>query len=455
LREGFFPSSCPACADDTHQNPAIGQGIKKPNMAHPNDKYFDVFPLIVLSGQKSSITIRPLFDHVLFEAIPEVTVLPAEGMLNETVKPKPAPVPSNLKDGKLTFEYDFKLEQEYTVLVRAGQEQHVFRLYALEKDLFERKPYKGDLHIHTCRSDGKESPAYVAGAGRRIGYDFMAITDHHRYEPSLEAMKVYENAPIDLRLYPGEEVHPPENPVHMVNFGGSFSVNDLFGHPEYREEVQSIADSLEDFPEGADRYAFASCSWCYEQIREGGGLGLFCHPYWYAGYRYDVPEALTTLLLDRQPFDALELIGGYHPYEVESNMLQVARYHDERAKGRKLPIVGVTDGHGCETGELFGWYYTVVFSQSLELSDLIGSIKNLYSVAVEAMPESTPRAHGPFRLAKYAQFLLREVFPLHDALCQEEGRLMLAYAAGDSSAANLLSQLQGRTEKLYSRLWKA
>lgn len=423
-------------------------------MAHPNDKYFDVHPLIVPSGKKSTITIKPLFDHVSLEANSEVKVLPAEGMRYETFKPKPSPIPSNLKDGELVFEYGFEKEQEYTVLVRDGQKQHEFHLYALDKDLFERKPYKGDLHIHTCRSDGKESPSYVAAAGRRIGYDFMAITDHHRYAPSLEAIKAYEDAPIDLLLYPGEEVHPPENPVHMVNFGGSFSVNALFELPKYREEVQSIAKSLVDFPEGADRYAFASCSWCFDQIRAGGGLGLFCHPYWYAGYRYDVPEALTTLLLERQPFDALELIGGYHRHEVESNMLQVARYHDERATGKNIPIVGVTDGHGCETGELFGWYYTVAFSPSLELRDLISSIKDLYSVAVEALPGSAPRAHGPFRLAKYAQFLLREVFPLHDELCREEGRLMLAHASGDPNAANMLSQLKGRTARLYDRLWQ-
>lgn len=422
-------------------------------MAHPNDKYFDVYPLVVQAGRSATITIRPLFDHVLFEALPEITVLPAEGMVNETVKPKTAPTPSKLQDGQLTFDYEFKQEQEYTVLVRAGEKLNVFRLYAVEQDLFERKPYKGDIHIHTCRSDGKESPAYVAGAGRRIGYDFMAITDHHRYEPSLEAMKVFEDAPIDLRLYPGEEIHPPENPVHMVNFGGGFSVNDLFAFDKYRQEVQAIADGLADIAEGTDRYAYASCVWCFNKIREGGGLGLFCHPYWYSGYRYDIPEALTTLLLDRQPFDALELIGGYHLFEAESNLLQVARYHDERAKGKKLPIVGVCDGHGCETGELFGWYYTVVFSPSLELKDLIQSIKDLYSVAIEAMPNTGPRAHGPFRLAKYAQFLLREVFPLHDALCQEEGRLMLAHAAGDPTAIASLGTLKGRTAALYNHLW--
>lgn len=422
-------------------------------MGHPNHRYFEVFPLVVRAGHDSSITVRPLFDHVRFEIQPEVTVLPAEGLRGQTVKPTPQNTPSEHAGRDVRFQYNFSHEQEYTVLVRDGQKQYEFRLYALDDDLYSRRPYKGDIHLHTHRSDGKESPAYVAGAGRRTGYDFMAITDHHRYAPSLEAIEAYQEVPIDLSLYPGEEVHPPQNPVHMVNFGGSFSVNELFSSRSYQDEVQAIADSLEDFPAGADRYAYASCAWCFDKIREGGGLGVFCHPFWYAGYRYDVPEALTTLLLDRQPFDALELIGGYHRHEVESNMLQVARYHEERAKGRQIPIVGVTDGHGCETGDLFGWYFTIVFARSTDLKDLIDAIKNLYSVAVEALPGTHPRAHGPFRLAKYAQFLLREVFPLHDELCQEEGLWMLRHSAGDPEALGRLGLLQGQVRRLYAKLW--
>jgi hypothetical protein len=158
-------------------------------------------------------------------------------------------------------------------------------------------------------------------------------------------------------------------------------------------------------------------------------------------------------LLDSQPWDALEVIGGYFRHEVESNILQVARYHEERARGRRVPIVGVSDAHGCERGELFGWYCTIVFARSSALADLIESIGELWSVAVEALPGETARAHGPFRLVKYAQFLMREVFPQHDALCFEEGRLLLAHLAGDRSAADALAACKGQTAALYDRLW--
>jgi len=145
------------------------------------------------------------------------------------------------------------------------------------------------------------------------------------------------------------------------------------------------------------------------------------------------------------------VIGGYHLNEVESNTLQVARYHEERARGRRIPIVGVSDAHGCERGELFGWYYTLAFSPSADLPDLIGSIKESYSVAVEALPGQPVRAYGPFRLVKYAQFLLRELMPAHDALCREEGLLMLRYLAGEREVAGMLAGLRGRTAAYWAR----
>ena len=152
-------------------------------------------------------------------------------------------------------------------------------------------------------------------------------------------------------------------------------------------------------------------------------------------------------------FDALEVIGGYSPREIESNTLQVARYHEERTRGGPLPIVGASDSHGCRKGVLFGWYYTLVFAPSCELPDLIDGVKNLWSVAIEALPGESPRPHGPFRLVKYALFLLREVFPAHDELCSDEGQLMLDHVRGNAAASEELAQLSGRTAKLRDSFW--
>jgi hypothetical protein len=420
--------------------------------------YYDVFPRIVRAGSVQIVTIRPLFGHVQFQPgqVYQLSLIPCEGVAGRVGWVEPQRFALAAQDGVLRVPCTFDGEQEYVLALELPDKKPAvdFRLFALEPDLFVRRPFKGDFHLHTCYSDGVESPAYVAASCRKIGLDFMAITDHHIYAPSLEAMRVFSEVETGLRIYPGEEVHPPDNCVHVLNFGGAFSVNELFRSDAYLNEVKAIEAEL-DLPEGVDRYPYASCVWCYQQIRAGGGLGVFCHPYWFYHQRYDVPQYLTSLLLERQPFDALELIGGYHRFEIESNTLQVARYHEERAAGKRIPIVGVSDSHGCETGSLFGWYYTVAFSPSSDLPDLVSNIKDLYSVAVEALPGEPARAFGPFRLVRYTQFLLRELFPAHDDLCREEGRLMLAHAAGDARAAAQIVALKSRTTKYYDHCWAA
>jgi hypothetical protein len=423
---------------------------------------FDVFPRVVRVGRETEITIRHLFDHTRFRPpFPyRLLMFPAGGLPGQPGSPTALEVEPDWGDGLLRFRYAFANEQEYILVLEntSGLPRarvYEFRFFALQDDLFNRRPYKGDLHMHSYRSDGHESPAYVAGACRQIGLDFMAVTDHRQYEPSLEAVRAFQDLPVDLRIYPGEEVHPPDNPVHMINFGGDFSLNQVFRQEEerYRDEVGAIVAGLSDFPADVDPYIYASCVWCFDQIRAGGGLGIFCHPYWLSRHRYDISETIVSLVLERQPYDALELLGGYHLYEAESNMLQVARYHEERARGKRIPIVGVSDAHGCKLDDLFGWFYTVVFSPTPDLPDLVQSVRDLYSVAVDALPGNPPRAHGPFRLALYTHFLLREIFPLHDALCSEEGRQMLAALAGDPHAESQLKALQGRVAALYIHLW--
>ncbi len=45
-------------------------------------------------------------------------------------------------------------------------------------DLVERSQIKGDLHCHTTLSDGQNSLQDMATAAERLGYEYLAITDH-------------------------------------------------------------------------------------------------------------------------------------------------------------------------------------------------------------------------------------------------------------------------------------
>ncbi|HWA60849.1 MAG TPA: DNA polymerase/3'-5' exonuclease PolX [Caulobacteraceae bacterium] len=47
--------------------------------------------------------------------------------------------------------------------------------------LIERADLRGDLHVHTRASDGKNTLAEMAKAAQDLGYEYLAITDHSRH----------------------------------------------------------------------------------------------------------------------------------------------------------------------------------------------------------------------------------------------------------------------------------
>ncbi|MBR5472915.1 MAG: hypothetical protein IKU82_02890, partial [Clostridia bacterium] len=85
-------------------------------------------------------------------------------------------------------EYDFTTEQQYSLKIKYNDKIICWsHLYSLDDDLAVLKAYKGDTHLHSCRSDGEGTPFEVACNYRASGFDFIAITDHHKFAPSLEA----------------------------------------------------------------------------------------------------------------------------------------------------------------------------------------------------------------------------------------------------------------------------
>ncbi len=402
-------------------------------------------PRIVRADTNAVVTVQPWQG----ESGSHIVVTAVETGVRTIVEPGNAACRMQ-PDGVCELSHLFVGEQEHVVAVEVvedGKRRVAARcsVYSLREDLYAMTPLKGDFHMHSTESDGQEPAARVAAHCRRIGLDFMALTDHRRHQPSLDAAAAFAGVSADLRMFPGEEVHPPGSTVHIVNFGGKVGMTPHFADENaFRAEMARVAASLGPLPDGVDAHMYASSVWCFDKIRAAGGLAVFCHPYWIYRERFDAPEPVTTHLFKTRPFDALELIGGYHVREAEANTLQVARWRDESVRGGEIPVVGASDAHGCLNGELFGWYFTIVWSPSDSLADIVASVKAFRSVAVEARPGEAPRAYGSFRMVKLAYFLLREVFPAHDALCREEGALMQAHLDGDKAAPTRLAACSGQ-----------
>jgi len=445
---------------------------------------FDYWPKVFAAGVETEIRIRPLGGRPCF--------LPGQSYkltvcALEQGKPQWFPVSADFREqtvtadeeGGLRFVHTFPSEQAYYLRFfdMSGERVNQFPVYCVEGDLVGRYPFRGDTHLHSTFSDGRQLPEVVCANYRGYGYDFLAITDHHRYYPSLRAMSVYKDVPTELCICPGEEVQLPaanglKNDVHIINFGGLWSVNDLVPGNEVRDlgtdpQIRSVTgacppsmdqkqyDALMErlcgeiqVPEGVDPFPAASCKWVFEQIRQAGGLGIFAHPTWINDV-FHVPEKLSDLLVREGWFDAFEVLGGENYYE--QNGFQTVRYYEDRAKGFRYPIVGASDSHNSNpSNDNNDVGATIVLSAENERAALIDSIRNFYSVAVDNI-SAEPRLVGESRLVRYCWFLLNCYFPLHDALCFEEGRLMKQYAVGTEEekeeALNLLKLLHGRVRR--------
>jgi len=452
-----------ALAQDLRTCPEMPSGVH----IRPDNRYFSVSPMIVPADKESTITIIPKFDNCRFKTncTYELKYTPTERYAERSGwKPdvKTVIVPT---DGKYKFTAYFEGEQEHIIYIEEianenGKEKRrafgTFQIYSLNDDLFALRPCKGDFHMHSNVSDGVESPGYVAGACRRAGLDWMTLSDHRKYQGSKMAQEAFAGLPVDLRIFNGEECHPPENPVHILSFGANDSVSACYAdEAKYKAEVAQIQATL-DVPPGTDPFILASCVWAAGKIRERQGLSMFCHPYWYTNHNFPPGGAITSALLGRRVFDAMEVISGMDSNTLASrdtNNLQIARWYEERANGHTIGICGISDAHGIERSDEFGRYYTVAFARSCELPDIIEAIKNVNSVAVQAVAGDYPEAHGPFRLVKYTNYLLREIFPQHDDLCYEEGRQMIEHVAGNAGAVDRLRLMKGQVARFYDACW--
>lgn len=454
---------------------------------------YDVFPRVVRAGKETVIRIKPL--GVRREFVPgEEYVLTVAGVTAGSGKDFPASADIRIltlrcdDEGGFSFSHTFDKEQEYYLRMsfvnrggRYGNERN-FAVYCVADDLAGRYPWIGDLHLHTSCSDGGEDPEIVCANYRQYGYDFLAITDHERYYPSLRAMDFYRDIPTELLIVPGEEVHMRYSDgsepcdVHIVNFGGEYSVNALVegiatrekgkekGHRAIREDCPDVM-SGEEFerlmqarakqmivPQGVDSVQAAIVTWVFEHIRAGNGLGVLAHPFWLNDVQ-NVPDVLLDYIVESKLFDAAEVLGGDRYYE--HNGFQVLRYNDDRARGYRYPIVGSTDSHCSYSVNPKGFVCsTMIFSPKNERKELIASVKNYSSIAIDTISREY-RMVGELRLVRYGNFLYKYYFPLHDDLCFEEGRLMKQCYTGTAEekkkARSLLEHIHGRVKGLQEK----
>lgn len=88
--------------------------------------------------------------------------------------------------------------------------------------LIELEDIKGDLHVHTSWSDGKESVEVMAEAGKKMGYGYIALTDHSYpnldFKRRIKEIEQYNSNNKKYRVIYGLEVN--------INADGTMQVPD-------------------------------------------------------------------------------------------------------------------------------------------------------------------------------------------------------------------------------------
>lgn len=195
----------------------------------------------------------------------------------------------------------------------------ILRQAAFEKGI----PFlKGGLHCHTSLSDGKASPEATIRHHANIGYDFLAITDHHRYNTANFA------SDTGLLILPGMEadrfldgVGMPV--VHVVALGP--------------EQGNGYTDGQTVLYERGG--TAVQCQDIIDDIRAANNLAVLAHPTWSG----NTPEDALAL----QNYNMIEVwnTGSEIDWGVSDR-----GYHWDTLlhAGRRVYGVASDDGHGLE-----------------------------------------------------------------------------------------------------------
>jgi hypothetical protein len=113
---------------------------------------------------------------------------------------------------------------------------------------------KGQLHIHTTCSDGSLTPQEIADIYARLGFDFLAFTDHdHLLRPSYR--RALASVRSGLLIFAGVEltVQSRKGYVHVSRIEGEREILHIFNHPAdcglpFRETLLCIAEVAERYP---------------------------------------------------------------------------------------------------------------------------------------------------------------------------------------------------------------
>ena len=431
-----------------------------------NVYYYRVTPSVVPADMETTITIHPLGENVAFNPDLTYTVEIRErdtlcthydGFPNVKYNCQPN------EKGDLVFTHHFRGEQLHALFITRPEgdlnspyyeiNNHrkknselttsILNVYSLKPDLYGLKGLKGEIHCHTYESDGVIDAIHTVGNHKMAGFDFLAITDHFTSYASEKVMRVFKDAPVNMTLMLGEEVHIPTERIHSVHVGGKESVNEYFRNhtDQAKAEVAEIMTTL-SLPDDVNAEDYAWRVWVARKAREFGGISILAHPFWVWQEVYFITPATTKQLIRDKVHDALDL----RDHDMEAAL---ALWEEMLEEGIRIPIVGSSDSHittPTNPRQISTGGYTMVFANENSTKSILDAIRGGLSVCVNNyyQPEFV---FGSSRLVKFARFLLDNFYPYYMQLCQNQGLLMCEYPVEGAPSKEVLSLLEAGNKR--------
>lgn len=255
-------------------------------------------------------------------------------------------IPGALPAGSWRVQIDVEriaeeVEYRLTVEVKQGAPRQVLDLNYPEGYVSRAASgwYRGELHAHSCESDGRATVEEVVRAARLLGLDFLALTDH--FTTSGYRHLAHLQSP-DLALIRSLE---------------------LTGHAGHAN-LHGVRHWHDIYVDGRDDW---NINLLAQAVREQGGL--FCVNHAFSadlGWRY-------------HEFDwrLADLVEVYHHLEGPGNLLQIGLWDELLRQGHRIIGVAATDSHDPYGGKhRLGQVFTAVYAEELSERGLIDGLRS-------------------------------------------------------------------------------
>ena len=236
-----------------------------------------------------------------------------------------------------------------------------------------KKQYKANLHCHSTRSDGSKTPEELKALYKENGYSVLAITDHcspkdHSAltDPDFLLLTGYE---AYIRSNEAGLYDPFAAEIHLNLFAKDPGNETLICYnPRYTKYVpaEEHASLRRAGSEEPRRYTVEYINRFIRTAVDNGYLVGYNHPFWSM-------ESEERIL-------SYENIFSLEMYNTSSHMLNniegaEALYDLMMRRGMRLGCHAGDDNHNGRHGnDSLGWY-TVILSDRLEYSEIVGALE--------------------------------------------------------------------------------